>query len=293
MTDRIGQCCVDALRAEVAATPKPGLVDRKTCGAHRDMDYDLFLSSIEAIAPFMKQLADHGCRLKQVDHATLDGLRATGLACEAAMYRATHGVNTHKGAIFSLGLVAVAAGYCASVLYDLRAATVCRVVALIARPAERAFHETMVNGATTHGEHAFVRHGIRGIRGEAAAGFPSVRETALPVLRSLTATGRHGADAIHVQTLLHLMRRVEDTNVIARAGIGALDYVRHSAERALALGGALTPEGLLAIEQLDREFTRNNISPGGCADLLAIAIALEAIERIQTRQEGPGKPSHE
>lgn len=276
--DLIGRCCVDALKAEVSATPKPGLVDRVSNGAHNDMDFDLFQVSITAIAPFFGQMADIGCRLTQVNDTTLAKVRPTGITCERAMFQATHGVNTHKGAIFSLGLIATAAGFCVSTLKDSRAETICRVAGSIARPAERDFQRRNGVDTNTHGQTLFTKYGIQGIRGEAAGGFPTVLAQALPVLRDLAKSGIQDQNAIHLQVLLHLMTQAEDTNVIARAGLEALHDVRSSAEHALAMGGALTPEGLAELWRMDQEFTKRNISPGGCADLLSVAIALVAIE---------------
>jgi len=257
------------------------------------MDFDLFQVSIAAIAPFFEQLAAIGCQLTQADDTTLGKVRPIGIACEVAMFRATCGVNTHKGAIFSLGLIATAAGFCSCVLNDVRAETVCRVAGSIARPAEQDFQKKSGVDTNTHGQTLFEKYGIQGIRGEAASGFPTVLEHALPVLRDLSKSGFPDQNAIHLQALLHLMTQAEDTNVIARAGLEALHYVRSSAEQALAMGGALTPQGLAELWRMDQEFTKRNISPGGCADLLSVAIALSSIEKSMLKTVSFAEVSHE
>ncbi len=278
--EQIGYCCISALLSEIHTTPKPGLVDCLNNGAHKDMDISTFKDSINAIAPYFYHFAEIGRNLDCIDAVTLDKIRPLGLECEKAMFNATKGVNTHKGAIFSLGIIAVAAGYCCNELQDLSADTVCHAVSTIAKAAEKDFLRPYASLPMTKGREIYTAYGIRGIRGEAASGFYSVRKYALPVMKELFFHGEYSDNDIYLQVLLHLMTQVVDTNVIARCGIDAIEYVKSSADNILALGGALSPDGIRSLFKLDEDFIKRNISPGGCADLLSVTIALYRIENL-------------
>lgn len=281
----IGRACADALMAEVSATPKPGLVDRDNSGAHRDMDYSTFMDSIDAIAPAFPIFARVGMELSTPDGLSLSRIRPAGVRCEQVMFDATKGVNTHKGAIFSLGIIAAAAGYCFAVRHDMTADTICEVAAVIAGSAQADFEAPLPPGEPmTKGRELYARYGMRGIRGEAADGFPSVRAL-LPELRRLMREGEHSVNDIHLQILLGLMASVDDTNVAARCGMEAVERLHTAAKRVLAAGGALTDRGLLLLRELDSTFIEQNISPGGCADLLSVAVTLHSMEQIEHRTE--------
>ncbi|MEG1972328.1 MAG: triphosphoribosyl-dephospho-CoA synthase, partial [Oscillospiraceae bacterium] len=128
----IGSSCEEALAAEVSATPKPGLVDKNNSGAHRDMDFTTFMDSISAISPAFFEFARLGTGLETLDENSLAKIRPLGIKYEKAMFDATKGVNTHKGAIFSLGIIAAAAGHCGFIRGDLQAETVCAAASIIA-----------------------------------------------------------------------------------------------------------------------------------------------------------------
>ena len=170
-----------ALLAELLLTPKPGLVDRRNCGAHRDMNLQTFLTSARAIAPWWRRLVETGRSTAHVPVCALLALvRPAGVQCEQAMLRATRGVNSHKGAIFSLGLLCVAAGRLLAKGLPLSRERMCGLVAdmsvgLVERELDRP------GEARSAGEHVFRRYGFTGARGAAASGFSLVRRTALPI----------------------------------------------------------------------------------------------------------------
>lgn len=278
--EQIGICCEYALLLEVAVSPKPGLVDRLGNGAHRDMDFFTFIDSITAISPYFISFAEIGADLEHIDGTTLDMLRPLGVECENAMFKATNGVNTHKGAIFSLGILSAAAGYCYSSGKGLSAEIVCNAAGSIAKASERDFKLQDESIPGTKGREIYKHYGIRGVRGEAASGFYSVREYALPVMRELSKFELYDRNDIYLQALLHLMANVVDTNVIARSGIEAIEYVKGSARNVLAIGGAMTAKGREELLRMDEEYIKQNISPGGCADLLSAAIMLQLVEKI-------------
>ncbi len=248
-----------ALEREVLLTPKPGLVDAANTGAHRDMDRETFLRSAAALEPWFQSMAERGMAFPEEAPAALfAALRPMGMQAEQAMYAATGGVNTHKGALFSLGLLCAACGRLTAQNRPLTVETLCGLSAQMTA----GITARELTGEDTHGLAAHAAYGARGVRGEAESGFASVRELALPHLS--------GPDGSWL-ALLHLISRVRDTNVLHRAGEEGLAWLQ---ARAAAL---LTDFSLPALTALDGECIARNISPGGSADLLAIAFFLQVV----------------
>ncbi len=267
----------EALLFETAAAPKPGLVDPLTNGAHKDMDYFTFLRSAAALAPWWEVFVQLGWDFGGEEPAQLlPLLRARGLEAERAMLAATGGVNTHKGLIFSLGILCAAAGNLAAADVPVTDQTCSAYAARIVQGiVERDFSglEKKADARRTWGERLYLRYGATGIRGEVEQGFPSVLNHGLPRLRSDLSEGTSLNDAL-VNCLLTLCTVTEDTNVLARGGPEGSRLVRDGAAKVLALGGAGSPEGREATFALDRALTERNISPGGSADLLAVTVFL-------------------
>jgi len=259
-----------ALVTELMVTPKPGLVDQRNSGAHHDMDMQTFLASAQAIAPWWHHFVEIGhafAHLPARDFLPL--LRSAGVLCEQAMLRATGGVNTHKGAIFSLGLLCAAVGRLLATGIELSRQCLCAEVAgICAGLVERELNCT--DATETAGERCFRRHGLTGARGEAASGFALVRSIALPAYDRLRAEGV-GENIALLQVLLHLLAVNSDTNLVSRGGLAALNYVRAYAGRLLLEGGALAPDGLEKLQVFDDALVAFHLSPGGSADLLAVA----------------------
>lgn len=275
--EKIGLNCILALQEEVDATPKPGLVDTLNSGAHKDMDYSTFIASIEAIGPYFTLFSRSGADLETIDHTSLEVLRPLGIQCEKAMYKATDGINTHKGAIFSLGILAASAGYCQNSLGYVTVEDICNVSKTIGVTSLKDFEKSPTGDSITSGHRIYSKYGIEGVRGEAASGFKSVRKYALPLMEELFKKETYSKNDVYIQVLLHLMCNVVDTNVIARKGLDAVGFVQNSAAEVLKSGGALTKTGCIKIMEMDNEFISRNISPGGCADLLSAAIFLHSI----------------
>ncbi|PWC84756.1 2-(5'-triphosphoribosyl)-3'-dephospho CoA synthase [Azospirillum sp. TSH100] len=266
--DRLARLAHQSLLREVMLTPKPGLVDRRNSGSHRDMDLSTFRASARAIAPwfarlFMIGLAD--CDLPA--GLFLPRIRPDGLACERAMLQATGGVNTHKGSIFAFGLLCAAAGRLAGRGASVGPGPLCAEVAAI---CAGVVDELRRGGeATTAGEHLFRRYGLTGARGEAASGFATVRAYALPMFERLRTAGA-GADIALHGALLELLAFNPDTNVVARGGLGGLAFLQGEAMRLRRAGGVGAPGFLRRMAALDDAVIRRNLSPGGSADLLAV-----------------------
>ncbi|MBQ6949309.1 MAG: triphosphoribosyl-dephospho-CoA synthase [Firmicutes bacterium] len=290
---KIADLAVRSLICEVDTTPKPGLVDRENNGAHTDMNHFLFLRSALALRNCFVQCADIGL----TGTVSADELRRIGLAGEASMFEATGGVNTHKGLIFSLGIVCAACGrllaqkitldenaFDGAIRFEaeeLRKS--CAEIAMLLLCVDAAEAGAPRSGAVageekTHGEEVRQITGISGVKGEALSGFETAFDVGLPVLREVLDRMGEMNEAC-VETLIHLLARTEDSNLVYRGGLEGLEFVRTRAKELLEQYGAELSfeEGLEAIRELDRECIERNLSPGGCADLLAITIMLHFI----------------
>ena len=268
-TCRIGDLAVESLLQEVSTTPKPGLVDRRNNGSHTDMDLHTFTASAQALRPYFRRCAALGRETAmQPPEETFRQLRQAGLLAEEDMYRATGGINTHKGAIFTLGLLCGSLGRLWQPTGEVSLDALLAECARLGRCCLKDF-EDMTQPATA-GERLYAARGFTGIRGEAAAGLPSVKSIGLPVFRQLLAAG-YGENDAAALTLLHLIARVEDTNLYHRGGPEGAAWAKAAAE-------ALLPNPAMGeIEALDDAFICRNLSPGGCADLLAVTIFLHKL----------------
>ncbi len=275
VAEEIGIRARQALLEEVYTTPKPGLVDFYSQGAHDDMNHLTFRISAETLLPYFTYMAEQGFTLLCTPKELFRAIRRTGIWAEKAMYRATCGVNTHKGLIFTIGIFCAAAGRC------LREGegrlTVESLVQMEQEMAADILKKEMaaVSGreAESHGEKNLKQYGTTGVRGEAARGYPAVFRLALPVLKK-GLEEKKDWNTIKLQTLFILMSEVEDSNVISRHNPDTLREVQNEAKRFLAEGGAYQENAVEKLCRMDRDYIRRNISPGGCADLLAAAIFL-------------------
>jgi triphosphoribosyl-dephospho-CoA synthase len=273
-----------ALLTEVMLTSKPGLVDQRNSGAHRDMDLQTFLASAHAIAPWWARFVEigYGCaHIAPDDFFPL--VRPAGVLCEAEMLEATGGVNTHKGAIFALGLLCSVAGRLLAGSMRLNRQRICSEVARVCVGlVDRELHSTQAT--TTAGERTFRSYGITGARGKAASGYAMVRTVALPVYDRLRLEGV-GEDVALLQVLLHLLAVNDDTNLVSRGGLAGLHYVRDYAKALLREGGALAPDGLRKMEAFDDTLIARHLSPGGTADLLSVAWFLARFPTVDGETE--------
>lgn len=274
----LGALAAKALLYEVCTTPKPGLVDRKNNGSHRDMDVFTFLDSTAALLPYFEEAVRLGIETRNLPpQETFRRLRQAGAAGERAMFRATGGVNTHKGAVFTLGTVCAAAGRlwtAEGFSKDLDAAlALCGEMS--AQAVQEDFEAIRREGAHTTGQRLYLEHGLEGIRGELSRGLPAVAQIGLPTLRRHLAAG-DSLEQAGVQVLLALMAQVVDTNLIARGGLEGQQWAMEQT-RNLPQGRAATQQ---EAEKLDRALIERNLSPGGCADLLAITYFLEFLSRM-------------
>lgn len=263
-----------ALLTEVRLTPKPGLVDIRNAGAHRDMDLAAFERSTAAIAPWMEKFFMMGSSTSKLDpQIVLVMIRPLGLACENDMLQATDGVNTHRGAIFAFGLLSTAIGRLVAQGESLSQHHICDTVASLCRDMVARELSLEKGGKLSKGEQHFLRYGLTGARGEAESGFRTVRTQALPVYHRVLQE-HDDTNLALLQTLLHLMAWNDDTNLVSRGGLEGLNYVQQQAQKLLWQGGVLVDGGIEAMQQLDDELIARNLSPGGSADLLAVTWSL-------------------
>ncbi len=264
-----------SLLYELAATPKPGLVDRHNNGSHRDMDYYTMTDGICALGPYFRACALAGLQCRDDDMPRLFGrLRQLGREAERAMFAASSGVNTYKGMVFSGGLLCGAAGY--SRACGVGALSVEQVLRCCGKMAQVSLEDFRREEPRTNGERIMLRHAVSGVRGEAAGGFPAARLRALPALRAAREAGMNKNDA-SVYALLTLIARADDTNIIARSDLATLRSVQR--ELGAELAALPSPRQCLPLaEKYDRLFREKNLSAGGCADLLSVAWMLTFLQ---------------
>ena len=261
----IASLAYQALVQEVITTPKPGLVDLHNNGSHKDMDVALFLKSAEALRGYFREAAKIGQEtLSPADR--FSKLRRAGLLADKAMLDATNGVNTHKGAIFTLGILCAAAAH-----EDVFAQSAAMTRGITAKD----FAGVTVENAETAGQRLYAKYGITGIRGQAEQGFPAVQTAGLPALRSCLEKGLSLNDAGCI-ALLHILCAVEDTNMIARSDLATARSVTEQVASILQDAPYPAPS---VLAQLDQMFIEKNLSPGGCADLLAATYFLHFLNR--------------
>lgn len=242
-----------ALRMELDTTPKPGLVDRRDNGAHKDMDYALMSKSISALRPYLTRLAVESA--KDIDPAKI---KEVGIEAEKAMLKATGGVNTHKGALFCIGL-SVAAASCLAC--STGAVEAYSFKELVSRAASE-----IPSARGTHGAEAKRSFKAVGALENARAAYPELFADWLPYYLSLEC------DPFRChKTLLHIMTTLDDTNILHRRGAEGLAHAEAEAARLLE---DFSESGL---SSLNKDFIRENISPGGSADMLSLTIFIESI----------------
>jgi triphosphoribosyl-dephospho-CoA synthase len=261
----LGALATRALRDEATLTPKPGLVDLRGGGAHDDMDVTTLLASADALAVPVTRCAEAAAALPLGRDLRAE-IGAIGRAGEQRMLDATGGVNTHRGALWVLGLLAsglVATG------------TIAGAAAFAARLA--GFEDPARPAATqSHGAQARLRYGAVGAVGEARAGFPHTIRVALPALRAARAAG-HSERTARTDALLASMARLEDTCLLHRGGPEGLRVVRQRAAAILRAGGSGTAPGGILLVELDRICRRLRLSAGGSGDVLAAALFVDSV----------------
>lgn len=262
----IGRAATLALHDELALAPKPGLVSFADSGSHSDMDAHSFMRSLFALRRSFVQMAELGAV-----RAPFAALERCGIEAEARMLAATGGINTHRGAIFILGLLCAAVAAAQADGLPLSAAA---VRAALQRHWGAALQARSHRPPSLPGGLAAQRHGLRSASAEAALGFPTLFDTALPAwvhARALTPPQQK------LQVFFSILSTLDDSNLAHRGGLEGLQFARRKAREWLAGGGAAQPQAEGQAWQLHRQFVQRRLSPGGCADTLAAACLLHRL----------------
>lgn len=281
MAKKIEELGVQALLYEVAATPKPGLVDGANNGAHGDMDIFTFIRSATALGPAFSACFRVGAESDGEATALLPAIRRIGIAAEEDMLRATGGVNTHKGILFSMGILCAAAGIAHGKAPDagFDPEELCDIAAEIVKGIiERDFKDLDRKQRLTNGERLYLQYGTTGIRGEVAGGFQTVRRVSLPFLRS--QWGKTDTNSLLVEALIRLMAFSEDSNILGRHDRTMLGVVQEKAREILGEGGVFAADDFKSVRALDQWCIRKWVSPGGSADMLAVTVFLVMLEQL-------------
>ncbi|MCR4956863.1 MAG: triphosphoribosyl-dephospho-CoA synthase CitG [Lachnospiraceae bacterium] len=266
-----------ALLLEVYTSRKPGLVDLCNCGSHEDMDVSLFEKSAAAIKPFLGQFAKGGAETVHVPkEELLKELRPIGIQAEKAMFEATGGVNTHKGMIYSMGLLMIALGREVAMGQYYNEELLWETVSVLGKSTIKTdFNKELIPG--TSGEKQYKKYGLTGARGEAALGMPSVRLFALPLLEK-----RANPDNLYrvgAGILTQIMANLEDSNMISRSNKETAFFIRKCLKNHFDATGDEAETSKCFLNQLDELFIKYHLSPGGAADLLAISYFLFMVKR--------------
>lgn len=275
----IASLAVQAMLYEVTCHPSPGLVSIASSGAHRDMDYFTFLDSAAALIKPLIQCAEAGFT-SNAPKEIFQEIRRVGQLGEQKMFHKTAGVNTHKGMQFLLGICCAAGG---KALYDgvpfssLQSLIKEMTKGLVERElsSRRVEFNNAEEFALTHGEKLYLKDKVEGIRGEVQRGLPTVFEFSLGFYKVNNSLSKN--DRL-VQTLLAIMQSCEDSNILHRHSLETLREVQGRAKQVIAIGGVKTPQGMKAIEEMDKDFSKRKISPGGSADLLGVTVFLDLLE---------------
>ena len=277
---RIAELAVRSLLYEVSVSPKPGLVDRFNNGSHKDMDFYTFLNSAAALWPYFHECARMGLDWSFTGNAALQklfqNLRIPGKLAENQMLRATKGVNTHKGAIFSMGILCAAIGACDPEDWASPKKILHTCAAMTQGLVSSDFSGLTRENAATIGQKLYLEYSITGVRGEMEAGLPVVADYGLPLLEQLLSQGK-SPDEAGSAVLLTIMAHMTDTNLIARSDV---QTQKAAAERAREILSATPCPPVSVLRQMDQDFIRKNLSPGGSADLLAVCWMLYFIKQF-------------
>jgi triphosphoribosyl-dephospho-CoA synthase len=269
LAERLADLAVDALIDEADLSPKPALVDRRGNGAHTDLYLGLMHASALSLWPAFKEMAEAAIEFGEVGLPLREAIGLIGREGEEVMLATTGGVNTHRGAIWALGLLVAAAALEST---NTKASAVTLRAARLALLDDRYAPRPL-----SHGAQVAQRYGARGAREEAQLGFPAVIQRALPQLKRSRAAG-HGEQSARLDALLAIMTNLADTCVLYRAGEQGLQTMQLGAQAVLDAGGSASLAGRRRLHDLDEQLIALNASPGGAADLLAACLFIDRIE---------------
>ena len=267
VSSKLSKLAVDSLIEEAKLTPKPGLVDSDNSGAHTDLNLRLMIKSAKALEETFRKIA-YVSYLQEPNQLLREQVAEIGRMGEQEMFQATDGVNTHKGAIWALGLLISGAAMS-------KEETDTEEIVLLASKLA-CFPDSKYEPVPTNGSRVSKKYGVQGARGEAQQGFPHIIDKALPTLRESRQRGVLEQLA-RVNALLSIMTNLDDTCILHRGGTEALAITKKQAANILDKGGVSSNEGWALLQELDKKLVSLNASPGGSADLLAATLFLDRL----------------
>lgn len=284
LTQTISNMALQSLLFEVSLSPKPGLVDRLNNGAHTDMDFNTFIKSSVSLSPFFSDYVLAGYQHKDSLTDLFNQVRQIGIRAEQAMFKATDGINTHKGANFSFALILAALGYywqTNPITLPLQANETSAILRLTGEMCRvhvlKDFSAIPNKESLTYGERLFRDYGLKGIRGEAASGYETLDTLLLPFLRTSLSNQRYDPAESFLRAMILLMSKIEDGNLIHRGGIAAWESVKTDCQQ-LRKKELNTREFYQWLEDYDCLLIERHLSPGGTADMLALGYFFMQLE---------------
>jgi triphosphoribosyl-dephospho-CoA synthase len=265
---QIGRAAIVSLYDELALYPKPGLVSFVDTGSHSDMNGATFMRSLFSLRHYFADAAELGFQM-----APFSKLENLGIAAEWRMLHATGGINTHRGAIFTLGLLCASAGRLHATGKPLSPSALRS--GLVEGWGEALSHRRLVE-RQSNGQRAARAYGMRSVGDEAALGFPVLFEHAVPAFRAATAVGMDKT-RVRLQTFFHIMAHLDDTNLAIRGGFAGLTFAKHTAAEFLSAGGVERSDAMDRARSIHAAFVERRLSPGGAADMLACACWIQRI----------------
>lgn len=275
---KISSFAVQSMIYEVSCFPSPGLVSPVSTGAHDDMNYYTFIDSTCALIKYLTLFVQEGFK-GYSSKELFDSARKIGVKAEKDMFAKTKGINTHKGMLFLMGIACSAVGkvICENrdfedvknVIKEMTAGLVEKELALLDN-----------KGNISHGEKAYLKYKIMGVRGEAQRGLPTVFNFSLNFYNNCSELSVN--DRL-VHTLIAIMQVCEDTTIVYRQSPETLMEVQEKAKGIMRAGGMKTQEGREMIKKLCDEFVRRHISPGGSADLLGITVFIDLVKNYMIK----------
>lgn len=280
-----------AVLYEAVLSPKPGLVDPIDAGSHSDMNIFTFIDSASTLYKGFYNFAKIGYKHEGTEEMLFHKIRQSGMELEKKMFDETKGINTHKGIIFSMGLFLSAIAYSIGTakdnqhVNDWQASSSNHVFDVVKQMTagiiENDFKNLHRKDILTNGEKLYLKYGFLGIRGEAEQGYPILRDTVLPVIRQDIERNKYNSKSdLYLDILFLLIANTDDSNIVTRSGIDGLKFAKNKAEDFIIDGGVFQQEADLKIKNINNQFIKRRISPGGSADLLALAIFFSKLERL-------------
>lgn len=269
IADKIDALALSALLDEVRLEQKPGLVCPSSMGSHDDMDFTLFQSSIEALQGYFARIFHLGHQQQ-----TFSSIQQAGIQAELKMLQATQGINTHKGAIFNLGFACAGLGRCLSQGLPLDTIHICQQ---ISQHWKTDLLHNLNRNPNSHGQQMRRKYAVSGAIEQVAHGFELVRTHALPCFKHAISHTQNMQQAA-MQTLLMLIARLEDTNILWRGGMSSLLIAQDMATEFLQQGGVFQSDWQKKLHVINQYFIQHRLSPGGSADLLGVTIFFYKVE---------------